>query len=294
MLDRLRALATHPAARGLLDDAAVLGDRVFTHDVIVEGLHFRSDDPPGDIGWKLAAVNLSDLAAKGAEPVACLMGYSLSGDDGWDAAFLDGLGEALERYTMPLIGGDTVSVPQGSARQYGLTAIGRAAGAVPSRNGAKTDDALFVTGPVGLAGLGLAVLQTGETEPAEAITAYRRPQPHLAQGRALAARVHAMMDVSDGMLLDASRMAEASGVGVIIDHIPMTQAVAMRFADPIESALAAATAGDDYVLLCAGPADLAGVEGAIPVGRFTVEPGLRLTLDGRAIPLPEKLGYQHA
>ena len=99
-IESLRALATHPAARGLLDDAAVLDvagrSLVLTHDMLVEGVHYLPGDPPGDVAWKLLAVNLSDLAAKGARPLGVLLGYSL-GDDAWDEAFVAGLGTALER-----------------------------------------------------------------------------------------------------------------------------------------------------------------------------------------------------
>ena len=145
----LRPLATHPAARGLLDDAAVLGDLVFTHDMLVEGVHFLSGDPPGDVAWKLLAVNLSDLAAKGAVPVGVLLGYPLS-DEQWDRAFVAGLGEALKHFDVPLLGGDTVRGP----RVLSLTAIGRSAIA-PSRSAALAGDALYITGVIGLAGLGL-------------------------------------------------------------------------------------------------------------------------------------------
>src|SRR5215210_7247274 len=104
----LRGLAAHPAARDLLDDAAVLdiGGRslVLSHDMLVEGVHYRPDDPPGDVAWKLVAVNLSDLAAKGARPLGMLLGYSL-GEDEWDAAFVQGLETALRAFGIPLLGG---------------------------------------------------------------------------------------------------------------------------------------------------------------------------------------------
>ena len=112
----LRDLARDPAARGLMDDAAVLGDLVFTHDMIVEGVHFLPDDPGEDVAWKLIAVNLSDLAAKGATPIGLLMGYTLSDDEAWDTAFLSGLEEAIRAFAAPLLGGDTVSVRQGTPR----------------------------------------------------------------------------------------------------------------------------------------------------------------------------------
>src|SRR3546814_19302882 len=116
-IDMLRALATDPAARGLADDAAVLevggAQLVITSDTIVAGVHFLADDPPEDIGWKLAAVNLSDLAAKGARPLACLMNYALQGDAAWDTAFLAGLAEALQTPAIPHIGGGPGHPTQG-------------------------------------------------------------------------------------------------------------------------------------------------------------------------------------
>src|SRR3546814_8339347 len=121
-IDMLRALATDPAARGVADDAAVLevggAQLVITSDTIVAGVHFLADDPPEDICLKLAAVNLSDLAAKGARPLACLMNYALQGDAAWDTAFLAGLAEALQTHGMPLIGGDTVSLPKGRSEEH--------------------------------------------------------------------------------------------------------------------------------------------------------------------------------
>ena len=105
----LRTLAPDPAARGLLDDAAVLeiggAKLVLTHDMIVEGVHFLPDDPPGDIAWKLVAVNLSDLAAKGAKPLGVLLGYTLAGDDAWNEAFVAGLRQTLSAFGVALLGG---------------------------------------------------------------------------------------------------------------------------------------------------------------------------------------------
>lgn len=279
-----------------MDDAAVLDiggtHIVLTSDTMVEGVHYLPDDPPDTIGWKLAAVNLSDLAAKGAKPIACLMNYALSGDEGWDDAFLSGLREALERFAMPLVGGDTVAMPRGSARSFTLTAIGGAtATPVPSRMGARAGDILYVTGPVGDSGAGLALLQLGQASPVALIDAYRRPQPRVAQGQALAAHVTAMMDVSDGLLIDARRMAVASGIGVTIDHIPLSDAfLALRGR---AAQIDAATSGDDYELLFAAPEGAVLPVPAIAVGRFDAGGDLRLILDGQAVPLPERIGYQH-
>lgn len=294
----LRPLATDPAARELADDAAVLGDLVFTHDVLVEGVHFRADDAPGDVAWKLLAVNLSDLAAKGAVPVGVLLGYPL-GDDDWDAAFLRGLGAALAQFDVPLLGGDTVRGP----RVLSLTAIGRSACA-PPRSGAQAGDALYVTGVIGRAGLGLALLErsvgpersrgtlskgastslgtNGNSD--AAIAAYLRPQPRLAEGQALAPHVHAMMDVSDGLLIDARRMADASGLALTIDldAVPHVGAI-----------MAAVTAGDDYELLFAAPADVALPVAATRIGAFARGKGLSLLSGGKRVALPPRLGWEH-
>ena len=132
----LRGLASHPAARGLADDAAVLeigGETlVLTHDMLVEGVHILPGADPADVAWKIVATNLSDLAAKGAEPIGVLLGYMLGEDN---QRFTAGLEEVLERFAVPLLGGDTVS--GGPPRAFGLTAIGRATHRpVPSRGGA--------------------------------------------------------------------------------------------------------------------------------------------------------------
>ncbi len=299
-LHRLRALAADPAARGLADDVAVLSTHgeqlVLTADTLVEGVHYRADDPADTVGWKLAAVNLSDLAAKGARPRACLLGHALTGDAVWDAAFLEGLGAALAAHGMPLIGGDTVALPAGAPRVLTLTAIGTvAAGApVPSRAGARPGDILYLSGPVGDAGAGLALLEQGRAEPAALVAAYRRPRPHLAQGQALAPLAHAMMDISDGLLLDARRMGAASGCAIVIEAIPLSvDHVALRGAS-VENRLAAATAGDDYVLLAALPPDRAPPVDMLRVGHCAQGAGLSVVLDGAAVSLPARLGYEHA
>jgi len=267
----LRPLATDPAARGFADDAAVLGDLVFTHDLLVEGVHFRARDAAEDVAWKLIAVNLSDLAAKGAAPLGVLLGYPL-GDGGWDAAFVRGLGAALTAFDVPLLGGDTVSGP----RVLSLTAIGRSACA-PSRSGARAGDALFVTGVIGRTGLGLA----GDPDHEDA---YLRPQPRLAEGLALAPLVNAMMDVSDGLLIDARRMAAASNLAVTIylDAVPH-----------VGSIMAAVTAGDDYELLFAADPAVALPVPATKIGHFSKGAGIALRDVAGPVSLPQSLGWEH-
>jgi thiamine-monophosphate kinase len=283
-IDTLRALAHHPAARGLLDDTAVLQvgaeTLVLTHDMMVEGRHFLPSQSQADVAWKLVATNLSDLAAKGAEPLGVLVGYMLAPDQ---ADFAEGLSEVLEHYGVPLLGGDTVS--GGAPQALGLTAIGRATHSpVPSRSGAKVGDVLWLTGQVGSAMLGFEALRdaTGDDS-----TAYRRPMARLAEGEALAPLVTAMMDVSDGLLLDAWRLAEASQVSLAIDSR------AIPIAAPETRRLDALRWGDDYELLFTLPAD---VEPPVPASRIgMVEPRgfVPLFLDGEPIANRHGLGWEH-
>ncbi len=287
----LRTLPLHSGARGLLDDAALVaaGPLVLTTDTLVEGVHFLAADPPEDVAWKLVAVSLSDLAAKGARPEGILLNYPLDRDGG-DRRFLAGLAEVLETFDVALIGGDTVSLPAGAPRVLTVTSLGADA-AAPSRTDACAGDGLWVTGTIGDAGAGLQIA-LGEAGPAELLAAYRRPWPRLAEGRALGPVVHAMADVSDGLLLDAARMAAASGlsVSVALDAVPLSPAARAWGMDP----LAAATAGDDYQLLFAAPAGWTPPVAATLVGRFADGSGLGLTHAGLPVPLPASLGYQHA
>lgn len=296
-LTLLRLLAHDPAAQGLSDDVAILpvGDTrlILTSDTMVEGVHYLPTDPAADIGWKLAAVNLSDLAAKGVRPLGCLLNYALSGDDAWDAAFLEGLGEALDRHGMPLLGGDTVKMPQGSARSYSLTAIGEATGAIPTRGSAQAGDRLYVTGPVGDAGVGLDLARADPAASGPLVDAYRRPRPRLAEGALIAPHATAMMDISDGLLIDASRLAQASDLAVTIDHIPLSRALEQVRGASTAVQIAAAQAGDDYELLFALPPSERPPIHAIPVGHLTEGSGLTLLIDGVSVPLPDKLGWEH-
>lgn len=284
-IDSLRALATHPAARDLTDDCAVLeiGSEtiVLTHDMMVEGIHFLPGQDMADVAWKLVAVNLSDLAAKGAQPLGVLLGYAL-GDD--DARFTDGLKQVLEAYDVPLLGGDTVS---GSPpRSFGLTAIGRATHCpVPSRDGAKAGDTLWITGPVGAAMMGFEALRDGTGADS---TAYRRPVPLLAEGQALAPHVTAMMDVSDGLLLDASRIAHASGV--TIDK----ETAAVPIAAPEARRDEALRWGDDYHLLFTLPPDLECPVPASRIGKVLRKGDSPILLDGKRPSDDDKLGYLHS
>lgn len=282
-IEALRALASDPAARGLRDDCAVLpfGGEVLilTHDTMVAGVHFLPDQDPADVAWKLVATNISDLAAKGAVPVGVLLSYQLNGNE---ARFLEGLAQALAEYGVPLLGGDTVG--HAGAQVLGLTALGRATcSPVPGRDGAMVGDAVYLTGPIGGAMVGLEALRAGRPE-AESL-AYRRPVARLAEGQALAPLVTAMMDVSDGLLLDASRMARASGVTIDLC------ANAIPLACPPERRDEAMRWGDDYQLLLTAPADLALSVHLHRIGVVVPQGDAPVMIDG-AVPSGH-WGYQH-
>ena len=279
----MRALATHPAARDLRDDCAVLelGSEtlILTHDTLVEGVHVRMGSDPADIAWKLVAVNLSDLASKGAQPLGVLLGHALG--DG-DARFVEGLREVLASYDVPLLGGDTVKAP--GPRSWSLTALGRATcQPVPSRSGATAGDRVYVTGTIGAA---FAAFEAGADADPALTRAYRRPEPHLSEGRALAPIVSAMMDVSDGLLLDAFRMASASGVTISLDSSLIPVADPARLAQCLRW-------GDDYQLLFTASPDRALPCPATCIGSVQPAGGTSLMLDGQPLTQDSGLGFEH-
>ena len=312
----MRALATHPAARGLLDDAAVLDwptglQLVATHDLLVEGVHYTAGCPASDVAWKLLAVNLSDLAAMGARPVGVLLGVALSGNQPaqWADSFATGLGRALETFAVPLLGGDTVR--SGAQTVLSLTALGSVPpGAALARMGAGAGDDLWVSGTIGDAGIGLAAAN-GVTMDArmarEALKRYRRPVPRLALGVALRGIATAAMDVSDGLALDAARLAHAARLiaEIALGAIPLSNFAPAGEIDRLRHA----TAGDDYELLFAAPpsrrdsVQAAAVAAKTPVARIgrllaavsgtAVAQSVQLvTASGKAV-VPARLGYQH-
>lgn len=281
-IESLKALAKDPAARGLQDDCAVLeigGETlVLTHDMMVEGVHTLPGQDPADIAWKLVTTNLSDLAAKGARPIGVLLGHMLGAND---ERFVAGLTEVLTRYDVALLGGDTSA--GGPPRSWGLTAIGRATHhPVPSRTGAKPGDRVWVTGPLGAAMVGFEASRDGTG--ADSI-AFRRPLACLAEGEVLAPLVTAMMDISDGLLLDASRMAQASGVtlALVSAHVPI--------AVPENRRGDALRWGEDYELLFTLPAGVEPTVSAWRIGEVIDHGDVELLLDGE--PPSQPLGYEH-
>lgn len=297
-IEMMRAMATDPAARGLLDDTAVIDfgseTLILTHDMMSEGVHWLDGAEPADVAWKLVAANLSDLAAKGGKPLGVLLGFML-GDDEWDRKFAAGLQKVLSHYDVALLGGDTVA-NRGDKRSLGMTAIGVATHSpVPSRSGARVGDLLYVTGTLGDALGGFELIEAGFDDIGPLGAAYNRPEPRLAEGQALAPYVHAMMDISDGLLLDAERMASASKVRIAIDltAIPLSAAYVSYRSDSQESRMQAASWGDDYELLFTASQSVEMPPYAIVVGKVTEGAGLALHNDGHPVPLPASLGYQH-
>ena len=297
-INLLRSFANDPAARGLLDDVAVIdmGDAslITTHDMMAEGVHFRSNANPADVAWKLVASNLSDLAAKGAAPVGVLLGFML-GDDAWDRAFAVGLEKALAHYDVALLGWDTVA-NRGDKRALGLTALGMATHRpVPARAGAKMGDFLYVTGTLGDALAGFELMDAGFDEIGPLADALNRPVARVADGQVLAPIVTAMMDVSDGLLLDSERMATASRVGIEIDLacVPLSPLYVSCRTDSLESRLQAASWGDDYQLLFTARPDVTLPVQATAIGRVLSGGGLTLKDGATPVKLPPMLGYQH-
>ena len=248
---------------------------VITHDAMAEGTHFRPDADMADVAWKLVASNLSDLAAKGARPEGVLLGHCLCSDD---RGFLRGLSQALDAFDTPLLGGDTIKAD--GARVFGLTAIGKASATpAPSRSGAQIGDTVFVTGTLGRAMLGFE----GDEEHVEA---FNRPTPRLAEGQMLAAHVSAMMDISDGLLLDTFRLAQASGITVAIESALVPVANEARREDAMRW-------GDDYELLFTMPAGSQPPACATPIGKIEPRGFAPLIIDGEPVVNASGLGFEH-
>jgi len=307
----LRPLAGDPAARGLLSDAAVLAaegaDMALTKDMMAEGVHFLPDDPPESIGWRLVAVNASDLAATGAVPRACLLGLGLGRGrtHAWVEQFVVGLQRACLAFGLPLIGGDTIC--PGETTVLSLTAIGYSgAGRALARTGAQPGDRLWVSGTIGDAGAGLALARTQAQGDAAIFLRdrYWWPQPRLALGLALRDLASAAADISDGLLADVGHIAAASGVAIDIDAmaIPLSPAYVTHCGEDLAQRATAATAGDDYELAFTAPPHAATAILALSqrlglmltcIGRVAAGQGARL-LDSKGAPVPApQAGFEH-
>jgi thiamine-monophosphate kinase len=249
-------------ATGIEHDAAALADGlVVTQDALVEGVHFRLDWISWrELGWRAAAVNLSDLAASGADPEGLIVALAVPADT--DAGDVLELYEGIAEAGVPVVGGDTTRAAQ---LLLGVTAIGRAE-RVPGRAGARPGDALVVTGPLGAAGAAFRR------------QAYARPPLRLAEGGELAAHAHAMLDLSDGLAVDAAHIAARSRCRLVIELERVPLAAGAELSD--------LGFGEDYELLAA-----VGKETRFPVvGRCEEGEGVALTLNGKAYELG---GWEH-
>lgn len=312
--DLIRRHFTRPARHTELavgDDAALLAPRpgmrlAVSTDMLVAGTHFFADTDPEGLGWKTLAVNVSDLAAMGAEPRWAFLALALPrADEAWIAAFARGFFACADAFGVDLAGGDTTRGPLALS----VTIAGEVpAGAAITRGGARAGDELWISGQPGRAALGLAALR-GEAalhapQRAEFVDALQRPQPHVALGIALRGLASAMLDVSDGLLGDLRHLLERSGTGAIVEAtaLPLA-ALAASGADAALCLRCLLAGGDDYELLfAASPQHRGALEAlsarlALPlhrIGQLTRERE-RLLLreaDG-ALAAPAAYGYDH-
>lgn len=233
------------------DDAAVLADgTAITTDALVEGVHFDHRLDAADVGWKVLAVSVSDLAATGARPAWAVLDLCLPGHDpDWIEAFARGFGEAAHHWGVTLIGGDTTASP--GPRFAAVTLGGPCVAAPLQRGGGRPGDDLWVTGIPGLAGAGWSLPHP----PAAALAALRRPEPPLAFALALVTDglATAGMDLSDGLASDLPRLARASGCGARVDPQAMPPHPALDALPAAEARRCRLAGGDDYELLFTAP-----------------------------------------
>lgn len=285
-------LVSAPGADGLRDDVAVLsarGPTIATMDTLVEGVHFLSDDPCATIGQKLVRVNASDILAKGAEPAEALL--SIAWPKSWPEAdfaeLMSGMAGDIEDFGIALIGGDLVGTD--APLTLTLTMTGACINAGPVRRSTgKPGHELWINGEIGWGGIGLEAARTG----GDALTALRYRVPRISTlfaAQIVADLASASMDISDGLLIDAGRLADASGCGaqIALDLVPLAQP-----SNETEEILRQCTAGDDYrVLLSAPPGQT--IPGFTRIGVLTESGGLQLLINGQSVNPPSILGFEH-
>jgi thiamine-monophosphate kinase len=295
---------------GVGDDAALLRvpqgmDLAVAVDTMVEGVHFSPEADPESLGHKILAVNLSDLAAMGAEPAWATLALTLPKvDEAWLERFGRGLHTLAQRCRVALVGGDTTRGPLALTVQvHGFVPTGQAI----RRGGARPGDLVYVTGCLGDAGLALLVLQEEVRLPGRDRTSVLerldRPQPRLAQGLALRGLASAAIDVSDGLAADLGHILEASGVGatVQVQRLPVSAALKSVF-DAAGGWALPLSAGDDYELCFSVPerrqAELEKAFRDLDVGCTWIgwverDRGLRCVLDDGSMVVPAAPGYDH-
>ena len=293
---------------GIGDDCAVMpageGELLFSTDLLMEGVHFlRNESSPEDVGWKAAAVNLSDIAAMGGSPVATFLSIALPKDaqGEWAERFIDGYTQISRKYDVPLLGGDTTSSLRDIAVNVGV--LGRC----PSvkrlmRNGAKVGETIYVTGPLGDSAGGLQAIIKGieRTEEVKTLIGrHKRPVPRIDAGRILmeSGKVGAMMDISDGIVSDLRHIMKASGVGAVIalDRLPCSpELISVCAGQGWDRYELATSGGEDFELLFTGPE---GLENELdinvyPIGKTVQGNDLIWTVNGRTVN-SDYIGYKH-
>lgn len=288
--------ASFPGSLGLTNDAAVFAvppgqELVVTSDGMVAGVHFFPDDAPADIAAKLMRVNLSDLAAMGADPLAYTLVTVLPKTlpESWLAAFAAALGEEQRWSGIGLAGGDSVSTP--GPVTLSLTAMGLvpAGMALPRRSPRPAGDPVFVTGTIGDAALGLllafgTLTGVAAADGAVLLDRLRRPSPRLAVGRGLRGLAASCLDVSDGLVADLGHLAEESGCAAVIEaaRVPLSPA-ARRVVEADPARLSTVlTGGDDYELLFTAPAECRGALADLAAAAGVAITEIGHTLDGPA------------
>ena len=312
LIDLFRTVAKAPGAFGLLDDAAVVtpppgSDVVLKTDAIVGGVHFFADDPGDAVAKKALRVNLSDLAAKGAEPLGFLLTLALpaSMEENWLKEFARGLKEDADNFGCPLFGGDTDRTP--GPVTISIAAFGHVPhGRMVRRAGATPGDLLVVTGTIGDASLGLKLRRTPGDPIFKKVDAagrahfaerYLLPQPRNAIALAIREHASASIDISDGLAGDVAKLAAVSGVAVSLDARQVPLSAGARAALNVEPRLIELilSGGDDYEIAAAVPASrlsalresarVAGIE-LTTIGRIEKGDGIAVTgLDGKPLSL---------
>ena len=307
LVERIRRRAGHRAdvVLGIGDDAAVLDlpagrQLVVAMDTLNEGVHFPAGTDAAAIGWKALAVNLSDLAAMGAEPAWCTLSLVLpEADAAWLDGFLDGFCELAALHGVALVGGDTTRGPLSvCVTVHGFVEPGRAL----RRDGARVGDDVWASGTLGDAAAALPAVLQGRDVAASLRMRLERPTPRIALGRALAAIACSCIDVSDGLLADVAHIARASGVAIEIDVDALPASAALHALDVETRRLCQATGGDEYELCFTAPttarpdveaAALASGVRITRIGRVVEGQGAQaVDADGR-VWAPRRIGHVH-
>ena len=279
-------------AVGLTDDVALLavsGPTIVTMDTLVEGRHFLPTDPIDTVGQKLIRVNVSDIFAKGALPGEALLSvaWPKQRSEAQFANLMAGISRDLDTFKMALIGGDLVGTD--GPLTLTLTLTGRCLGDRPVRRSeGRAGQAVYVSGEIGWGGIGLTAARAGRAS--AAAERYRIPDISSAiLAKQVAEVASASMDISDGLFLDALRLAEASGCGVRLDleHVPLA-----RPTDDLDQIIEQCTSGDDYQILMVADSD-APLPGFTKIGVLTESKGLQLAYCESDVNTPSTLGFEH-